>query len=349
VPPAPDTTPDRSRRRPTLLLKGLVSAGLMYWILRGTSLTEVVEAASNASVPLLLLAFSLHFVGYLISTQRWRVLLRAQGVEARLRTLLSSFMVAIFFNNFLPSTVGGDASRALDNWRFGTTKGGAVAVLFVDRFLGMVALMLFAVGALVIADTTTAGLPLPYFWIVGGSVAMLVVLAMIFVPARFHGGRVAVLATRLPPVLWKLPRKVLAAFEPFQGRTDALLRALGLSLLLQTNVVVYYFVIAKALGFPVPFLDFFLIVPLALAVMMLPISINAIGLRENAFAFFFAAFAVSRPEAIAFAWIAYGMLIVQGLMGGVVYALRKAPVRRAATEVGPAEIGVKSTPVARAG
>lgn len=57
--------------------------------------------------------------------------------------------------------------------------------------------------------------------------------------------------------------------------------------------------------------------------MMLPVSINGIGLRENVFFFFLALFAVTKTDAIAFAWIEYGILLLQGVGGGLVYALRK--------------------------
>ena len=316
----------RGRARVVTGLKCAVSAALVLWILRGASLADIGAAVQGASGPLLLLAFSLNFVGYTIAVHRWRLLLRAQNVEVRFPALLQSYMVAIFFNNFLPSTIGGDAVRAVDSWRFGAGKGAAVAVLFVDRFLGMVALTAFAAAAMLVARTVTATLSLPYLWIVAGGAGMLTVVWAIFSPGNALTRCLRRLAGHgITKRLHALSERIAAAFAPFRGRADALARALGLSLLLQTNVVLYYFVIARALGLPVPLLDFFLVVPLSLFVMMLPISINAIGIRENVFAFFLAMFGVARSEAIAFAWIAYGMLAVQGMLGGIVYAFRRAP------------------------
>ena len=78
-----------------------------------------------------------------------------------------------------------------------------------------------------------------------------------------------------------------------------------------------------ALEFPIPFNHFFLIIPLSIFIMMLPISINGIGIRESIFAFFFLSYGVSKPEAVAFAWLVYGITILQGVVGGIVYALRK--------------------------
>ena len=117
--------------------------------------------------------------------------------------------------------------------------------------------------------------------------------------------------------------KITNAFLVFQGQRKSLISALWLSVLLQTNVVIYYYLIAKSLDFPISFYHFFLIVPVALLIMMAPISINAIGIRENVFAFLFSTFGVLKIEAVAFSWLAYALLIIQGLIGGLVYAFRK--------------------------
>jgi hypothetical protein len=64
-------------------------------------------------------------------------------------------------------------------------------------------------------------------------------------------------------------------------------------------------------------------VPLAVFAMMLPISINAIGLREGAFVFLLGMYGVEPSVSIGLAWIAYGLLVLQGLIGGILYAIRK--------------------------
>lgn len=309
------------------VIKCVVSALLIAWILRGTDLREVFLAARLVSVPLLALAFLLHFVGYYISTNRWKILLAAQGVRASIPYLFKSFLVGVFFSNFLPSTIGGDAYRAYDSWRLGAGKAASVVVMFVDRFLGLVALLLFAVLALALSEQMDELLPLPHLWVLAGAAGVGFLLWMIF-GSSVHVARFATrTGSLLPRPLQRPLAKAASAFLPFRGRTDALVRAFALSVLLQTNVVIYYYIIARALNVPIAFPEFFLIVPAALFVMMIPISINAIGLRENVFAYLFALYAVSTATAVAFAWIAYGMVIVQGLIGGMVYAFRAETAR----------------------
>ena len=55
---------------------------------------------------------------------------------------------------------------------------------------------------------------------------------------------------------------------------------------------------------------------------MLPVSINGIGLREGVFVFFFSAYGIGTVEAVAFAWVALGFVILQGIMGGILFATR---------------------------
>lgn len=70
--------------------------------------------------------------------------------------------------------------------------------------------------------------------------------------------------------------------------------------------------------------------------MMLPVSANAIGLREGAFVFFFSSYGVSTERAGAFAWLAYGTVLLLGLVGGVVYALRRDSPTEASSQISDA-------------
>ena len=102
-----------------------------------------------------------------------------------------------------------------------------------------------------------------------------------------------------------------------------MLRALALSVLLQVNVVVCFTVLARAIGIEVPIESMFLIIPVAIFIMMIPISINAIGVRETVFVFLFSLYGIENIQALAFAWLAYGLTLSQGILGGIVFALRK--------------------------
>jgi hypothetical protein len=114
--------------------------------------------------------------------------------------------------------------------------------------------------------------------------------------------------------------QVLAALFAFRGHGRTLAGAFFWSLCLQTLVVLNSWVQARALHVDLGLAPFFLIVPLAVFLMMIPVSINGIGVRENLFVFFLAAFGVAESTGLAFAWLEYGILLLQALAGGLVYA-----------------------------
>jgi hypothetical protein len=273
-----------------LALRLAVSAALVAWILRRTPFQEVGAAFRSADLRFVLPALGLQLLDTLVSVRRWRLLIRAQGGEAPFAGLVRAYFVGIFFNNLLPSTIGGDTVRVIHTARSGVGRAKALAVIFVDRFLGLLALLLFAiVGALASGRLG---------WMMAGAAVLGLAAGLLF-----------------------LHRKL-------RWQWDVLARASGWSLLLQTSVVLGGWCLARALHVPIPLPRFFLIVPLALIVMMLPVSINAIGVRENVWAFFFAAFGVPAALGVAVAWLSYGLVLLQALIGGAVYASGRLPSSR---------------------
>jgi uncharacterized membrane protein YbhN (UPF0104 family) len=294
-----ESLPER-RARLGLLLRVAVSVALVAWILARTPFREVAAAFRSADLRFVLLALAINPLGYLTSVRRWRLLIRAQGGDASLSYLVRSFLVGVFFNNFLPSTIGGDAVRVVATARTGVGRAKALAIVFVDRFMGLLALMLFAALGLTASGRLLARVPDLYGWVLGGTALLVLAAALLFLPSG---------------LLARVPRAVA-----FQGKGGALAGAFGWSLLMQGLVVLNWYLLARALHVTIPLAAFFLIVPLALFVMMLPVSINAIGVRENVWAFFLVAFGAPAAVGVALAWLDYGLVLLQALVGGAVYA-----------------------------
>ena len=311
-----------SGTRGAWFLKLAVSALLLAWIVSRADLGAVVAGIRSAHLGLVGLALGLNVVGWAISITRWRILLATKDAEVSFRTLLQSHLSAIFFNNLLPSTIGGDTLRIYDSWRFGAGKGGAVAVVGVDRLLGFLALLVLAVGALLLAPTLAAGLPYLPLWLGAATAGLLGLAGCALLPAGRFSWLVDAITGRLPESIQRLLDKISQAFEELRNAPRASMQALALSFLLQVNVILHFYLIAMALELAVPLTGLFLVVPLTLVIIALPVSVNAIGIREGAFAFFLGLYGVSTADALAFSWIAFGLVLLQGGVGGVVYALR---------------------------
>jgi len=304
-------------------LKLLLSSFLLYFIVKDVEFSDIFNAIKSSDFLTLIIAFSLHGVGLTISALRWQGLLKSQQIDSKISYLIKSYLVATFFNHFMPSTVGGDSVRAYDSWKLGDNKAKAVAVVVVDRFMGLLTLLLFVILSTFFANEILNHIPSLWFWISMLSIGAILIIAFLLIPPlglfsalKENGNKVI---GKIGSILYKFGD----ACSKFKNDKSVLLKGMTWSILLQANVVLYYYLISVSLGINVPFFVFFLIIPLTIFIMMLPISMNGIGLRENALFFFFSFYGVIKSEAIAFAWIEYGMLLILGIIGGLVYLFRK--------------------------
>ncbi|MCP5063718.1 MAG: flippase-like domain-containing protein, partial [Ignavibacteriae bacterium] len=142
-----------------LAVKIFISGILVYFIVKDVNFDDIFESFKSSDKLKLILAFSLHAVGLTVSAIRWKVLLNAQGVQSKIGFLIKSYMVATFFNHFMPSTVGGDSVRAYDSWRLGENKTKALAVVMVDRFMGLLTLLVFVIIATFFTEKITSKIP----------------------------------------------------------------------------------------------------------------------------------------------------------------------------------------------
>ena len=127
-----------------------VSASLIAWMIGRAELSHVGDVLRAADAMLIAVAFASYFVGYMVSVARWRVLLAAQGIRPRFSYLYWSFMIGVFFNQLLPTTIGGDVARY--QYTAAGGRGAALSAVLLDRVFGTVSLMLFVIAGLALAQ-----------------------------------------------------------------------------------------------------------------------------------------------------------------------------------------------------
>jgi uncharacterized protein (TIRG00374 family) len=136
--------PSRARSLAITAIKAAVSIGLLALLLSRVDVGRLWTVARQASPAWLAAALLLYFAMVLASAVRWGVLLRAQHVRLSYGFLTQSFLVATFFNNFLPSNIGGDVVRITDTAKAAGSKTLATTVVLIDRGIGLLGLALMA-------------------------------------------------------------------------------------------------------------------------------------------------------------------------------------------------------------
>ncbi len=304
------------------LLKFLFSTFIILYILiYRTSLKEIYDALSSVNLFWLILSFSLHSLGLLISAWRWQVLMKAHEIKVPFLFLTQSYLVGAFFNQFLPTRFGGDMVRIYDGSRYTNSLLKSSAIILTERANGILILLLFAFLASIFRLELTEKNPIIWISLVvgfGGMVFLLFLLSP-FVTRLIN-------KIKEKGFLGKIKEKITFFRESiliYKKRKNELWKATFLSFLLQINVIVHYYFIGRALNMEIPFTDYFIIMPVVLLLISIPVTISGWGVREGALIGIFQFYSYSPSFAVSFSLIDVAFNLIIGLIGGIIYWLRK--------------------------
>jgi len=286
-------------------LKAIVSLGLLAYLFSKIDVGSVGRALQNLHLGYFALAwvsfFGLQFVGVF----RWRIMVRLQGFEHPFSRLTSYYFVGLFFNLFLPTSIGGDLGKC---YYLAETRGDilrAISTVLADRISGMIALLCIASSALLAGGSVIVPVWMS-FLTVAGTVLLLLGL---FIPFVFPG---LLRRYELPYRYWENPRFMAAS--------------LAASFFIQLSVVMISMIIGRAVDVAIPWESYFVFIPLVTVAGMIPISINGLGVREGAYVYFLAQAGVAAHQALAFAVLWLILITSLNVLGGLGWIFFSRPV-----------------------
>jgi len=324
--PSSGATQARTLLIPTL--KVAVSVALLWILLSRVDAARLWTLARNASIPWLGGALALYLAMVLASAWRWGLLLSAQGVHLPFRRLTSSFLVATFFNNFLPSNIGGDVVRIADTAPAAGSKTLATTVVLIDRGIGLLGLVLMAaLGATAGPRFGETGALAPgVLWTGFGLAAVIATpallmprwLAWILRPLRvLHAEWVDERIARLTDALARFRQAPAALAGCFAG-----------AVVVQAALVGFYLTIAHSLRIPIGFAELAVIVPVSFIVQMVPVSMNGFGVREATFGFYFSRLGLPLESGVLVSLMGAALMMLFSLSGAACYVARRSHAPR---------------------
>ena len=317
----PESSP--ARRYALLAIKLSVSIILLGVLFSRIDVGQLWQTAKLASVPWLLTAIAIYAVSTLVAAWRWNLLLKTQHIEITLRSLLGSFLVAIYFNNFLPSNIGGDFIRIRDTARHMNSKTLATTVVLMDRILGLIALVFVAaLGATAIGRLHHSAAPIWPGWLwVGFLAGAAATTPAVFAPAGF-GKLLRPLTVFHPEWVGNRITTLTGALARFGDNPGALISAFVGAILVQGTLVLFYFAVAYALHLDIPFWDLAVVVPMSFVVQLLPVSVGGFGVREAFFSYYFHRIGQPIEDAVLMSLVGQALLMLVSLSGLGVYLWR---------------------------
>ncbi|HJR62055.1 MAG TPA: flippase-like domain-containing protein [Gemmatimonadaceae bacterium] len=299
-------------------LRAAVSVALIAWLVSLVDWHELRSLLVDAAWLPLAAACAVLLGNRVITAAKWRVLLGAKGLTYRFAAALRTVWVSNFLGHFLPTAVGGDAVRMLTIASRSERAPEAVSTVVMERVTGVASLTALAtVGAAlgVIAGERHAAL----LAIVPAGGAALLALAMLWTRT---GYRIVQRLSRLLPrgLGARFITKVHDAVDDYRRQPQAVTLTMLLATAVQVNRVTAMFLVALGLAVPLSFMSALMVVPAALFIGMLPISVGGLGVREGALVLFLGIAGVGSSAAFAVAVISRLTAFASNLPGAILLA-----------------------------
>jgi len=305
--------------------KMLVSAALLYLALRKADFSDLASRLTLASAGWIALAIAVTLFQVVTGALRWREISTDCGAPLTIAQAVRYCMIGSFFNQTLPSSIGGDAVRL---WLVGRGSGWRAATysIFVDR----------AIGLIVLAVLIVASLPWSYR-LIGDSQGRLALLFVDFAALAAGGGFLLLgqLRWRWLKNLWVTNHihtcSVITSHAIFCRARGG--RIAFLSLLIHILAVVVAWCVARAIAAPILFSEIFQLVPPVMLITMMPISIAGWGVREASMALAFGYAGLPTNDGINVSLLFGAAFFLVGAFGGLVWVFSAEKAEKGAASI----------------
>jgi uncharacterized protein (TIRG00374 family) len=299
-----------------------VSVGLIYYLFTLIDLDRLLDQLRKVDFRYLIVALLLLLAQIGISSSKWHLILRSDGVLMRLPFLIKTYMIGNFLSLFLPTSFGGDIYRVLAVRGINRDLAKSTSSVLFDRLTGVLALVsICMIAYLTLPDQ-------PYEPVV--LIAYVLGVAGFLIVSSDTAIRI-INASKISLV--RKIGKILGSFRNYRRDPRTLALVILLSFIFQLNIVIVNKMYTMALGLDIPFSVLLVIIPLIYLTEILPISINGLGVRESAFGFFFVLIGHTVEEGLAVSLLVIGMRYLLGLLGGTLLLLTLVTSRASSTSV----------------
>ena len=289
------------------LLRVVATVFILTLIMRSINAAQVWQVLKKTRLDCLAAALLLQFGSTAVSAYRWQMIMQNLHFGQNFAFYWRSYFKGMFFNQGLPTSIGGDAVRMLDIASRGFRKRDALYGVMVDRIIGLGALMsLTLLAYLLNPDVLPKQVHRPILLII--SAGALGFFSIFFI-------KYFTWLNRYP----KLAIISIIAERLHQALSSQRLLLVVASLLIPILALLGFFATGWALGLRVNLMTYFAIVPPALVLTVIPISVAGWGVREGALIGLFSLIGADKTAVLMMSLL-YGLtLIIVSLPGLVTY------------------------------
>ncbi len=305
-------------------IKILISAGLLVYLVYRAEPQKIIDVLTTAArangFVYLAAAFFFELLAILIMALRWQKLLAGYRLTVRLGRLIGFYLIGLFFNNFLPTSIGGDVIRVYKVVDETGDRTSGFASVIIERIMGIAATLLIAIVSLFFisqqfhSKKLMAASILLFFSIFAAFAFIIVerpfkLLLRLFDKLTFFS-------------IGEKINKLLEAIHYFSEKRRILLYVFLYSLASQGTIIIMNFFLALAFNIKIDFMFLSMVIPVTFVLTILP-SINGVGIRDLGFVSLLARVGVGSAAALSLSFMNLVVPMVISVAGAVLFVVQK--------------------------
>lgn len=302
-------------------IKLFISLAILLLLVYAADLDALKNSFYSIEFETIIYAFCLILLIRLVMAVRWKVLLYFYQINASLIKLLEIMFVSNAVGHLLPSGVGSDIIRVYELSKNKGSSEKVLASVFLDRVFGLISMLLVAIFAAWYAHfTTQLGWLIPLFISFG-----VLMLPVAFFIIRFLLSKNINLNSnkKLLMKVINFYNRFVTALQQTAIPTYGYYVILLLSILVQLIRSLVFMCIFIGLGSDIAMINYFVFIPIVFILMLVPISIGGLGVRETALYAFFGPLGLSVATCTVAGIIFHALQLVMIIPGLIIFNLRK--------------------------
>ncbi len=309
----------------------LVLLGYLIYLADPEKILQVLSRIwYDGGLPDLFIALLLYVISMYVLAVRWQILVKGYGHSVSTWVLLKFYFIGLFFNNFLPTSIGGDVFRIYNLIQVTGERTHGFSSVLTERLLGITATLIFAIIAIFALSDVFQNFLILYM---AFGLLLLIILFFILVFNDPFMGFCLRYVTKIK--IFRLGERVikfLDALRFYRGSKIIYLKILVASMLAQSLIIMMTYFLARSVSIEVTPGYLFFVVPITFLLSMMP-SINGIGFREGGFVVLLGKIGISQAAALSISFLSVIVPMLISMAGGVLFLTQKKMPSKEAIEI----------------
>ena len=287
------------------IIKLLLTVVMFYFLFQYVDFNNLIHILAKSHGGTIAIALLFQLASTYLAAYRWRLIMRLLVFNEKVSYYVNSYFKGTFFNQVLPSSIGGDAVRIIDLTQKGYDKKDAFYGVFVDRIVGLVGLLVLnLLATLIFYGTFNHDFSLLIIFLTVGGISGFALL--------FHLEKITFLANyKFLNLFHRLAKRLNKLYA---DRTLLYLH-IAVSVGVHLLSILTLYALALSIDLTMPFQIFLIAVPPVFLLTIVPISLAGWGIREGAMVGIFMLIGADETKVLAMS-ILYGLLLIISSLPG---------------------------------